>query len=167
MDRSIPNWIVEHGVCIAEIRLKAIIIDQTGERGIYMDERLKKQLDFILEADKVKNIMRQTYLADGKRKENDAEHSWHLALMAVLLKEYAPEEVDLSKVIPMVQTTVAGITYLLVSDSQDDEANAYIMKDVSEEGSEEASYEMVEDDEELVAISKVFEQMLDDVDLEM
>ena len=64
------------------------------------------------------------------------------------------------------QTTVAGITYLLVSDSQDDEANAYIMKDVSEEGSEEASYEMVEDDE-LVAISKVFEQMLDDVDLEM
>ena len=64
------------------------------------------------------------------------------------------------------QTTVAGITYLLVSDSQDDEANAYIMKDISEEGSE-ASYEMVEDDEELVAISKVFEQMLDDVDLEM
>ena len=67
-----------------------------------MDERLKKQMDFILEVDKVKNIMRQTYLADGKRKENDAEHSWHLALMAVLLKEYTPEEVDLSKVIPMV-----------------------------------------------------------------
>ena len=105
VDRSIPDWIVEHGVCIAEIRLKAIIIDQTGERGIYMDERLKKQLDFILEADKVKNIMRQTYLEDGKRKENDAEHSWHLALMAVLLKEYAPEEVDLSKVIPMVHVS--------------------------------------------------------------
>ena len=67
-----------------------------------MDERLKKQLDFILEVDKVKNIFRQTYLADGNRKENDAEHSWHLALMAVLLKEYSNEEVDLSKVIPMV-----------------------------------------------------------------
>ena len=39
-------------------------------------KRLKKQMDFILEVDKVKNIMRQTYLADGKRKENDAEHSW-------------------------------------------------------------------------------------------
>ena len=64
------------------------------------------------------------------------------------------------------QTTVAGITYLLVSDSQDDE-NAYIMRGVSQEGSEEASYEMVEDEEELVAISKVFEQMLDDVDLEV
>ena len=55
-----------------------------------------------MEIDKVKNIFRQTYLADGKRKENDAEHSWHLALMAVLLKEYSNEEVDLSKVIPMV-----------------------------------------------------------------
>ena len=65
-------------------------------------ERLKKQLDFIMEIDKVKNIFRQTYLADGKRKENDAEHSWHLALMAVLLKEYSNVEVDLSKVIPMV-----------------------------------------------------------------
>ena len=52
-----------------------------------MDERLKKQMDFILEVDKVKNIMRQTYLADGKRKENDAEHSWHIALMAYLLQE--------------------------------------------------------------------------------
>lgn len=67
-----------------------------------MDERLKKQMDFILEVDKVKNIMRQTYLADGNRKENDAEHSWHLALMAVLLSEYANEKVELAKVIPMV-----------------------------------------------------------------
>lgn len=67
-----------------------------------MDERLKKQMDFIMEVDKVKEIVRQTYLADGSRKENDAEHSWHLALMAVLLKEYANEDVDLEKVVPMV-----------------------------------------------------------------
>lgn len=65
-------------------------------------ERLQKQMEFILEVDKVKEIVRQTYLTDGSRKENDAEHSWHLALMAVLLKEYANEEVDLEKVIPMV-----------------------------------------------------------------
>ena len=50
-------------------------------------DRLKQQMDFIVEIDKVKNIFRQTYLSDGNRKENDAEHSWHLALMAVLLKE--------------------------------------------------------------------------------
>ena len=65
-------------------------------------ERLQKQMEFILEVDKVKQIVRQTYLTDGSRKENDAEHSWHLALMAVLLKEYANEEVELAKVIPMV-----------------------------------------------------------------
>lgn len=65
-------------------------------------ERLQKQMDFIVEVDKVKQIIRQTYLADGSRKEDDGEHSWHLALMAVLLKEYSNEEVDLAKVVPMV-----------------------------------------------------------------
>ena len=66
------------------------------------EERLKKQMDFLLEADKLKFITRQTYLSDGKRKENDGEHSWHLALMAVLLSEYSNEKVDLMKVITMV-----------------------------------------------------------------
>ena len=60
-------------------------------------ERFEQQMNFILEVDKVKNIFRQTYLADGNRKENDAEHSWHLALMAFLLREYANEEVDVAK----------------------------------------------------------------------
>ena len=64
--------------------------------------RLEKQTQFIVEVDKVKNIFRQTYLSDGERKENDAEHSWHLALSAILLKEYVSEEVDLLKVITMV-----------------------------------------------------------------
>ena len=65
-------------------------------------ERLQKQMDFIVEVDKVKQIIRQTYLSDASRKEDDAEHSWHLALMAVLLSEYSNEEVDLKKVVPMV-----------------------------------------------------------------
>ncbi len=65
-------------------------------------ERLKKQLRFIVEIDKVKNIFRQTYLADAGRKENDAEHSWHIALMAYLLQEYADEPVDVGKVMLMV-----------------------------------------------------------------
>ena len=50
--------------------------------------RLEQQIQFLVEIDKVKNIFRQTYLADGNRKENDAEHSWHIALMAFLLKEH-------------------------------------------------------------------------------
>lgn len=65
-------------------------------------ERLEQQIRFIIEVDKVKNIFRQTYLADANRKENDAEHSWHLALSAVLLKEHMKEDVDLLKVIIMV-----------------------------------------------------------------
>lgn len=64
--------------------------------------RLEQQIAFIIEIDKVKNIFRQTYLSDGKRKENDAEHSWHIALMAVLLQEYAETKVDVLKVMTMV-----------------------------------------------------------------
>ncbi len=64
--------------------------------------RLEEQLRFIVEVDKVKQIFRQTYLSDATRKENDAEHSWHLALMACLLKEYVKEPVDVAKVIVMV-----------------------------------------------------------------
>ena len=67
-----------------------------------MEERLKKQLDFLLEIDKSKGVTRQTYLADGSRKENDAEHSWHLALMAILLSEYANEDIDVLKTVSMV-----------------------------------------------------------------
>lgn len=65
-------------------------------------DRLKQQLAFILEIDKLKKIGRQTYLSDKSRKENDAEHSWHLAIMAVLLQEYANEKIDTVKVITMV-----------------------------------------------------------------
>lgn len=64
--------------------------------------RLKQQMDFILEIDKEKFIGRQTYLSDGKRKENDAEHAWHMAIMVFLLAEYANEPVDLLKTIKML-----------------------------------------------------------------
>ena len=65
-------------------------------------DRMKQQIAFLMEIDKVKNIFRQTYLADGNRKENDAEHSWHLAIAAFLLKEYVAEDVDVMKVMIMV-----------------------------------------------------------------
>jgi putative hydrolase of HD superfamily len=55
-------------------------------------ERLQKQIQFIIEIDKLKKIMRQTYLMDQSRKENDAEHSWHLSVMAILLAEYAKDD---------------------------------------------------------------------------
>lgn len=67
-----------------------------------MKERLKKQKKFILEIDKMKTIYRQTHIRGYERQENDAEHSWHLALMAFLLSEYANEEVDVLHVMKMV-----------------------------------------------------------------
>lgn len=64
-------------------------------------ERFQKQLDFILEADKEKNILRQTHLSGHGRRENDAEHAWHMAIMIYLLKEYANEEIDVAKAMMM------------------------------------------------------------------
>lgn len=65
-------------------------------------DRLDRQFEFIREVDGLKKIYRQTYLSDGSRKENDTEHSWHLALMAVLLSEYSNKDVDLLRVVAMV-----------------------------------------------------------------
>ena len=65
-------------------------------------ERFEKQKDFILEIDKEKNILRQTHLSGGGRRENDAEHAWHMAVMVWLLWEYANEPLDLAKTMMMV-----------------------------------------------------------------
>lgn len=64
--------------------------------------RLHQQLQFIVEIDKLKHVLRQTLLIDKSRRENDAEHSWHLAMMAMLLSEYAEAEVNLVRVLKMV-----------------------------------------------------------------
>lgn len=87
-----------------------------------MDERLKRQLDFALEIDKEKNIFRQTHLSGHGRQENDAEHAWHMAVMAYLLREYANEEVDIAKVMLMclihdIVEIEAGDTYAYDSES--------------------------------------------------
>lgn len=66
------------------------------------ERRLDKQFDFIREVDKEKMIGRQTYLTGAVRKENDAEHAWHLALMTILLSEYANEEIDVLKTVTML-----------------------------------------------------------------
>lgn len=67
-----------------------------------VNERLQKQMDFILEVDKLKNIYRQSYVSDASRHEEDADHSWHLALMCLLLNEYANGEIDILKTMGMV-----------------------------------------------------------------
>lgn len=79
-------------------------------------ERFEQQLAFILETDKEKNILRQTHLSGHGRRENDAEHAWHMALMVYLLREYANEEFDLARTMMMalihdVVEIDAGDTY--------------------------------------------------------
>lgn len=69
---------------------------------LHHSNRLARQVGFVLEIDKLKEIWRQTPLLDNSRKENDAEHSWQLAMMALVLFEYAPEQTDILRVLKMV-----------------------------------------------------------------
>jgi putative hydrolase of HD superfamily len=72
------------------------------ELGESIPERLHRQLEFILEIDRLKSVLRQSYLKDNDRHENSAEHSWHLAVAAMVLAEHAKERIDVSKVIRLV-----------------------------------------------------------------
>ena len=88
-----------------------------------MNERLSKQIEFALLMDKQKNIFRQNRLADNSRRENDSEHAWHMAVMAYLFREYANEDIDISKVILMclihdVVEIEAGDTYAYDEDAK-------------------------------------------------
>ncbi len=92
-----------------------------------MEKRFNRQIGFITEIDKIKDVFRQTYLLNGERKENDAEHSWHLAVMALVFSEYAPEGTDISRVIKMVLIhdlveIDAGDTYLFDEAGNKDKA---------------------------------------------
>ncbi len=93
-----------------------------------MNERFKKQLQFIIEIDKLKQIYRRTFIMDSSRTENDAEHSWHLALLVILLSEYAAEQgLDLHRVLKMVLIhdiveIDAGDTYLYDQQAAQDKA---------------------------------------------
>ena len=123
-----------------------------------MDERLKRQLDFALEIDKEKNILRQTHLSGHGRRENDAEHAWHMAIMAYLFKEYSNEPVDISKVMLMclihdIVEIDAGDTYAY------DDAGLKTQK-AREDAAKERIFSLLPDDqkEELVKLFDEFEE---------
>lgn len=122
-----------------------------------MDERLKKQLDFSLEIDKEKNVLRQTHLSLHGRRENDAEHAWHMAVMAYVLREYSNEKIDISKVMLMclihdIVEIDAGDTY-----AYDDE-NIKTQK-FRENKAKERIFSLLPDDQkaELTALFEEFE----------
>lgn len=122
-----------------------------------MTDRLKKQLEFALEIDKEKNIFRQTHLSNHGRNENDAEHAWHMAIMAYLLREYSNEPVDIGKVMLMclihdIVEIEAGDTYAYDEENKKTQA-------AREEAAKQHLFGMLPEDQaaELMALFDEFE----------
>ena len=123
-----------------------------------MDERLKKQLDFSLEIDKEKNIFRQTHLSGHGRNENDAEHAWHMAVMAYILREYANENVDISKV--MLMCLIHDIVEIDAGDTYAYDEEALKTQKERETAAKERIFSLLPEDqkEELTALFDEFEE---------
>ena len=122
-----------------------------------MDERLKKQLDFSLEIDKEKNVYRQTHLSGHGRNENDAEHAWHMALMAYVLKEYANEPVDISRV--MLMCLIHDVVEIDAGDTYAYDEEGAKTKHEREEAAKERIFSLLPDDQkaDLIAVFDEFE----------
>ena len=122
-----------------------------------MDNRLKKQLDFSLEIDKEKNIFRQTHLSGQGRNENDAEHAWHMAIMAYLLKEYANEDVDIAKV--MIMCLIHDIVEIDAGDTYAYDEEGKKTQKAREDAAKERIFSLLPDDqqEEMIALFDEFE----------
>ena len=123
-----------------------------------MEHRLKKQLDFALEIDKEKNIFRQTHLSGHGRNENDAEHAWHMAIMAYLLREYANEEVDIAKV--MLMCLIHDIVEIDAGDTYAYDAEGLKTQKERENAAKERIFSLLPEDqkEELTALFEEFEE---------
>ena len=122
-----------------------------------MDEKLKQQLDFILEIDKEKNILRQTHLSGHGRRENDAEHAWHMAIMAYLLKDYANEPVDIAKV--MIMCLIHDIVEIDAGDTYAYDTDGLKTQKAREDAAKERIFSLLPEDQkkELTALFDEFE----------
>ncbi|MBQ1546997.1 MAG: HD domain-containing protein [Lachnospiraceae bacterium] len=123
-----------------------------------MDERLKKQLDFSLEIDKEKNVFRQTHLSQHGRNENDAEHAWHMAIMAYLLREYSNEEVDIAKV--MLMCLIHDIVEIDAGDTYAYDPEGKTTQKAREDAAKERIFSLLPEDQkaELIALFDEFEE---------
>ena len=122
-----------------------------------MNDRIKKQLDFMLELDKMKNLYRQTYVLHEDRQENDAEHSWHLAILAMLLSEYAAQPVDVLHVMKMV--LIHDVVEIDAGDTYCYDAEGYKSKADREEKAAQRIFGLLPDDqrEEFYTLWREFE----------
>lgn len=122
-----------------------------------MDKRLKQQLDFVLEIDKEKNILRQTHLSGHGRRENDAEHAWHMAIMSYLLREYSNESVDIAKV--MLMCLIHDIVEIDAGDTYAYDAEGLKTQKAREDAAKERIFSLLPEDQkqELLQIFDEFE----------
>ena len=122
-----------------------------------MDDRLNRQLEFALEIDKEKNVFRQTHLSGHGRNENDAEHAWHMAVMAYLLREYANESVDISKV--MLMCLIHDVVEIDAGDTYCYDEDGLKTQQERENVAKERLYSILPEDqkEELILIFDEFE----------
>ncbi len=122
-----------------------------------MDERLKRQMEFALEIDKEKNVFRQTHLSGHGRNENDAEHAWHMAIMAYLLKEYSNESVDISRV--MIMCLIHDIVEIDAGDTYAYDSEGLITQKAREDAAKERIFSLLPEDQkaELIALFDEFE----------
>ena len=123
-----------------------------------MDERLKQQLDFALEIDKEKNIFRQTHLSGHGRNENDAEHAWHMAIMAYVLREYANEPVDIARV--MLMCLIHDIVEIDAGDTYAYDAEGLKTQKARENAAKERIFSLLPDEQkqELMQLFDEFEE---------
>ena len=123
-----------------------------------MDDRLKQQLDFSLEIDKEKNVFRQTHISGHGRNENDAEHAWHMAIMAYLLREYANEEVNILKV--MMMCLIHDIVEIDAGDTYAYDFEGLKTQKTREDAAKERIFSLLPEDQkkELVALFDEFEE---------
>jgi putative hydrolase of HD superfamily len=122
-------------------------------------DRLDKQMRFIVEIDRLKQVVRQSALVDGSRQENDSEHSWHIAVMAFLLADYANSDVDILKVLKM--TLIHDLVEIYAGDTfAYDEVNAETQNN-RETKAAKRIFGILPDDqrEELYALWEEFESM--------
>ncbi|MBR0409799.1 MAG: HD domain-containing protein [Eubacterium sp.] len=123
-----------------------------------MDERMRRQLSFALEIDKEKNVFRQTHLSGHGRRENDAEHAWHMAIMAYLLKEYANEKVDIAKV--MLMCLIHDIVEIDAGDTYAYDEEGLKTQKAREDAAKERIFSLLPQDqkEEFISLFDEFEE---------
>lgn len=158
-------------------------IGDRAEKSLEFKEMLERRtgLPVVMWDERLSTVSaHRTMIESGVRREDRKQYVDQIAATYILqgyldregmkmekIKFILNDMEDAAEFYVLEQTRINGMDYILVTDSEEDDAEALILRDVSEDGEAEAVYEIVEDDNELIALSKVFEEMMDDIDITM